>query len=256
VQNIKIFDFYEFIMTESEKQETIIENPTLTQSAVTDVVGFDAKSWVEKNLTLIIGVVAGVAVLIGGYVWFSKSSAENEELASLALSRVKSYYETGDYQKALAGDPTKTVRGEQIVGLQAIVDEYGGTNAGKVASLYAGNALLALNKASEAESYFDKASGSSSDIVAVGGKSGIAACKEQSGDYQSAASMYEGILSQAEKTGSKDRTLLMAGLNYEKAGNKEKAEKMYRDLLAEFENSEFVGEAKSGLVRIGTVVDR
>lgn len=243
-------------MTESEKQETTIENPTTTQSVVTDVVGVDAKNWVEKNLMLIVAVIAGVAVLIGGYAWYSKYSAENEELASLALSRVKSYYEAGDYQKALNGDPSKTVRGEQVIGLQAIVDEYGGTNASKVASLYAGNALLALNKASEAESYFDKASGSSSEIVAVGGKSGVAACKEQAGDYQSAAGIYEGMISQAEKTGSKDRTLLMAGLSYEKAGNKEKAEKMYRDLLAEFENSELVGEAKSGLVRIGTVLDR
>lgn len=243
-------------MTESEKQETVVENPNTAQSVVADVVGVDAKNWVEKNLMLIVGVIAGVAVLIGGYAWYSKSSAENEELASLALSRVKSYYEAGDYQKALNGDPAKTVRGEQIVGLQAIVSEYGGTNAGKVASLYAGNSLLALNKASDAESYFDKASNSPSEIVSVGGKAGVAACKEQSGDYQSAASLYESMIAQSEKIGSKDRTLLMAGLNYEKAGNKEKAEKMYRDLIAEFENSELAGEAKSGLVRIGTVLDK
>jgi tetratricopeptide (TPR) repeat protein len=165
------------------------------------------------------------------------------------------YVEAGDMQKALQGDPVKKVRGNDILGLRAIVDEYESTGAGKTAALHAAIASTTLKNYSDAERFFDIAAGSSSPYVSASAQAGLAAVKEAQGNFSEAASLYEKAISMSEKTGNKDKYEFYAALCFEKAGNTESAKKMYQDLLAEFEFSEFSGEAKAGLTRLGMVVD-
>jgi len=215
----------------------------------------DASLWLQGNLKYIIVGIVGIIIVIFGIQWYSNNKSESEASAGLALSRVRTYYDAGEWQKALDGDPNKKVRNESVIGLKAIVDEYGSTSAGRSAALFAGNALIMQKKMDEAENYFEIASKADSKIVVVGAKSGLASCLEAKQNYKEAAEIYEKLLSEAEVVGGKDRFELYAGLCYEKLGDKAKSEKMYRDLLAEFESSEFAAEAKSGLVRLGTVVE-
>lgn len=215
----------------------------------------NASNWLQGNLMYIVGGVIAIVLVIFGIKWYSSNMEEKEQVASLALSRVKTYYDAGEWQKALDGDPNKKVRNETIIGLKSIVDEYESTSAGKSAALYAGNAFVMLKKMDEAEKYFEIASKADSKIVVVGAKSGLAGCLESKKNYKEAADIYEKLLEMADEVGGKDRYELYAGLCYEKLGDKVNSEKMYRNLLAEFENSEYAGEAKSGLVRLGMVVE-
>ena len=200
-------------------------------------------------------LIAVLAIGLGYYFYTGMQETNNEE-AMTALSRISSYYETGQFQKALDGDPSRSIRGGKVMGLKAIVSEYGGTSAGSFAALYAGTSLMNLGKFSEAMPYFETAAGSAYETVSAGGKAGMAACKEEMNSYEEAASLYEAA------AGPKDgpmyeRYTLFAALNYEKASAggsgsaKEKAISLLKGLVTKNAGSEYTTEAKMGLARLG-----
>lgn len=235
-------------MSESQEQPEVI-------STTAELNTSSKKERVLGNRNAIIGAIVVVLLAIVGVTYYRSVKTEKEAEASLALSRIMPYVEAGDMQKALQGDPVKKVRGNDISGLISIVDQYESTGAGKTAALHAAIASVALKNYSDAERFFDIASGSESQYVSASAQAGMAAVKEAQGQYADAATLYEKATSLSEKNGNKDKYEYYAGLCYEKAGNKESAKNMYENLLAEFEFSEFAGEAKAGLTRLGIVVD-
>lgn len=203
---------------------------------------------------VIIGAVA-VVVVVAGWWYLSTKSAENEKLASVALSRIFPYYQNGEYMQALTGDKVPPVRNEKVLGLKVIADEYSGTAAGKLAAFYSGEALLSLNKAQEARAYFEKASKSESDAIKVGANAGLGACSEAENNFNEAVSYYEKAAEMSEEPGTKARYNFYAAMCYEKLGNKEKAIQIYKDIMNAREMNEFIGLAKSSLVRLGTIIE-
>ena len=210
----------------------------------------------ELKSKLRIGMMAVGVLLIAivAVVYYNRAKNEKEQEASAALSRIRTVFENGDYTKAMSGDAAKLIRETPLVGLKDIVDQYGSTENGKVAALYAGNALVALNKHTEAIEYFEKAQGSSSVEVVVGAIVGLGVCKETTKDYAGAGELYEKASMQTSQTALKDKFRLYAALSFEKSGNKEKAEKMYREILHS-DTMEYIGESKSGLTRLGMIVE-
>lgn len=201
-------------------------------------------------------IIAGVIVVaIAGIFWWNNQQDQREAEATVALSRIRPLFEAGELQKALTADSVPNIGDEKVVGLQYIADEYGGTDAGKTASLMAGNCLLVLGKASEARPYFEKAQGSDAIVVEIGALKGLAACQEFDGDYLGAAELYEKAGDRGTKTGLEDRCYLYAGLAYEKAGNKEKAGQLFTKVAEKFEGTESAAGAKSGLARLGMAID-
>ncbi len=208
----------------------------------------------KNKLKVGLGLLGIVVVAIIAVVFYNKSKNEKEKEASAALARVRTMYESGEYAKALSGDATKIIRDTPLIGLQGIVEQYGSTENGKVAALYAGNSLISLKKHAEAAGYFEKAQGSASVEVAVGALIGLAICKEEQKDHLNAGDYYDKAAQQTLQTTMKDKYKLYAALNYEKAGNKEKAEKFFREILRG-ESMEYIGESKSGLTRLGMIVE-
>jgi predicted negative regulator of RcsB-dependent stress response len=200
--------------------------------------------------------LVGILAIGFGYYFYSGMQETTNEEAMTALSRISSYYESGQFQKALDGDPSRTIRGGKVIGLKAIVSEYGGTPAGAFAALYAGSSLVNIGKYSEALPYLETASASDDATVSAGGKAGMAACNEELKNYEEAASLY------IEAAGTKDSPLyerytLFAALNYEKASAngsgeaKEKAITLLKGLTMKNSGSDYTNEAKMGLARLG-----
>jgi tetratricopeptide (TPR) repeat protein len=216
------------------------------------------QQYVDQNSKKIIGI--SIAVVIAVALFFvirgivQKNQEEDRQQASVTLTRILPYYQANDCQKALYGDPTKTVRNQKIIGLVEIVDKYKGTKQGKIAALYAGNCFLTLNKTDKAIEYFDIALDSPSQIVMEGASAGLGKSNELKGNYKDAASNYEKASGYSITYGAKDRYQFYAGLCYEKLGEKDKAEKIYREIV-NANRSEFVGPAKTGLVRLGTIIE-
>lgn len=219
-----------------------------------DVSATISTTELKNKFRIGLGLLGIVIVAIVAVVFYNKSRNKKEQEASSALARVRTIYENGDYSKALSGDATKLIRDTPLLGLQGIVEQYGSTENGKVAALYAGNSLISLKKHVDAAGYFEKAQGSASVEVSVGALIGLAICKEEQKDYLNAGDYYEKAAQLTLQNLLKDKYKLYAALNYEKAGNKEKAEKYFREIIRG-ESMEYIGESKSGLTRLGMIVE-
>lgn len=244
----------------NEKEEIqLTKKSAKTQAQPDENKVVKLQQWIEQNSKKVMIIsIAVIAVTVGFFVIkgiIEKNNEEKNLKSSVALNRVLQYFSSGDYQKALDGDPNATVRGEKIIGLKAIADEYSGYDAGKIAALYAGNCLIMMNRHSEAEKYFDIASGSDSKMLQMGAYAGLGSVDEVKGDFNSALKNYEKATELAGNDDSKFRYTYYTGLCYEKINNKQKAEEMYRYILDEAKNSEFIRFAKMGLVRIGTIIE-
>jgi len=217
------------------------------------------QKFVYENRNLISYISIGVIVLVVIGFWLrgylSEKSQEDANKAMVALTRIYPYYDAPDYRKALFGDSSVTIRGERLIGLLEIIDEYSGTDQAYIAAFYAGNSYLALNKADEAIEYFEMSLNSPSKTVIEGSYAGLGACFELKKDYNEAANYYEKAanLSIDEKT--KARYNYYAGLCYEKIGEVEKAVQIFKDIMFKNRYNEFGNLAKGGLARLGTVIE-
>ena len=89
---------------------------------------FTAQEWFKNNTKIVAGVALGIAaVIIVGYLYASNQDA-NELAANRELRKVQELYQQQQYRLAITGDPA-----QQIMGLEDIVKEYGGTPTGGVA---------------------------------------------------------------------------------------------------------------------------
>lgn len=217
---------------------------------IQELVESKGKKILTYALIIIIAIGAGVIIKIN----IDKSNKEHSENASLALSRIISYYQQSDYQKALYGDTSKTIRNEKIIGLVEIVKQYEDTPSGMIAALYAGDCFANMDKYNEAQKYFEIAIKSESELVQMGANAGLGACSEMNNDYQSAAKYYQTAADKAIATDTKNRYQFYAALCLEEAKDFDKAAKIYNDIIAE-NKSQFVGYSKAGLTRLGKTVE-
>jgi len=187
--------------------------------------------------------------------YLRNKSINDSQRASVLLTRVMEYYEAADYEKALNGDPNRTYVGEPVKGLKFIADEFGSTDQGKIAALYAANALFNTEKQKESNKYFEQAAGSSADIIKMGGIAGLASVEEFEGKYKEAAEKYIEASQLSDVDNIKTRYLFYAGLCFEKANDKKQAEQYFREVIKTSEFGEFSALAKSGLTRIGTIIE-
>jgi tetratricopeptide (TPR) repeat protein len=215
--------------------------------------------FVENNRKLVVSISIGiVAVTILFFVirsWADKKSEENVKMASVALNRILDYYNQADYTKSLFGDSTKMIRGQKVIGLIEIIEEYDGTEQADIAKLYAGNCYLGMQKSQEAINYFDKALGSDSKMVQMGANAGMGAANEIAGNYKAAIENYDKAAELSENEEIKFRYIYFSGLCSEKIGDKKAAEGKFRQIVLESMYSEFSNFAKIGLTRLGTIIE-
>ncbi|MBK7985594.1 MAG: tetratricopeptide repeat protein [Ignavibacteria bacterium] len=209
----------------------------------------------KRNALLVGGGVLIIALAMGLYWYMTSLQKDKEASASLALSRVKVYYERADYDKALKGDPSVKMRGEPIIGLQEIVENYGGTSAAKMAALMSGDILTAQKKYAEAEQMYEAAQGSDSKIITAGAKAGIAACRESEKKYSEAAPLYEEAAQYMKDVGDEARFRYFAAINYEKAGDIDKAKAIYTLIAKENRDTEFKDLSVGAMARLGMIIE-
>ncbi|MDT3739736.1 MAG: tetratricopeptide repeat protein [Candidatus Kapabacteria bacterium] len=240
-----------------KKRELNQEDESLIQAGVgsSDSQESGIPNFIQKNGKIIIGLSLLVIIIIGITIFLKNKSENDSARASVLLTRVMEYYEKSEFDKALNGDPTRTYMGEQVKGLKYIADEFGNTDQGKIAALYAANAFLNTNKKAEAKKYFEIAEGSPADVVKQGAHAGIAAGLELDGKYAEAAKHYLEASELADEDNIISRYKFYAGLCFEKSGDKKQAESLYKEIIKLNEMGEFSSLAKAGLTRIGTIIE-
>ena len=118
--------------------EELVENP----DALADRFA-GSEDFVKKNKSKLLGVfIAIAAAIVGGFLYYNYRSTQSVE-AQNAMFQAVYYFEADSLSKALNGDG-------QNAGLLEIANEYSGTDAGNLASFYAGAALLKTGNYAEA----------------------------------------------------------------------------------------------------------
>lgn len=139
----------------------------------------------ERNKTLILGVVFGLAALVIAYFvyqTFVMKPAEETAMAELRSAQVE--FERDSFARALVNP------NPQILGLTDIVEEYGSTPAGNLANYYAAVSYLNLGKYDAAISYMNDFDANGTMLEAM--KYGVIGdAQGEQGDFNAAMSSYE-----------------------------------------------------------------
>ncbi len=239
-----------------KNQEELNQDPMI--QVENEILIDDQEDIIEKvkkyGRYILAGAAGLVVVLIAGY-FFKSQEEEKLNEASVALSRIQSYYFNGEYDKALNGDASVKVDGMPIMSLPEVAEAYSGTDQGMMAALYAGNAYLMQNKMEDAARYFDMATSSESKVLKMGALAGLGACREKEGKAMEAADFYLQASQLAVQKNTEFRYKYYAGKLFENSNDKEKAKDLYNQIIDEEYQNEFTTLAKSGLARLGMKIE-
>ncbi len=183
----------------------------------------------EQHRTLLIGLGAGLLVLIAAAVAYTLWQNQRDQAAAEELGLILTHYEQGRYAEALDGTADRR-------GLLEIADEYGSTDTGNLATFYAADALYQLERYDEALTYFERYD-AGEDILGASALAGQAAVKEQQGEHAEAARLYERAAAAYESPATAPDYLMAAGRAYAAAGDTEAAVEVYQAFLEDYEES-------------------
>lgn len=220
----------ETVKNHSEFEE-LVENP----DALADRLS-QSEDFVKKNKSKLLGVfIAIAAVVVAGFLYYNYRSTQNVE-AQNAMFQAVYYFEADSLSKALNGDG-------QNAGLLEIADEYGSTDAGNLANLYAGTALLKQGEYAKAVDYL-KAFESEDYLLQARAYSLTGDALLEQGQNGEAADMYVKAANYNANPFFSPQYLMKAGIAYEAANNYASAAEMYNKIITDYVASSEVTDAK------------
>lgn len=184
----------------------------------------------EYQAKFLIGLAAIALVIIAVFLYSNKKS--NDNLAAAAqLSKIMPIYESGSFQEAVDGKPNANV-----VGLQKIVENFGGTEQGEIAKIYLANSYVVLNKLEEAYQLYDDYSGSNPLLKATS-LAGKASYFETKKEYEKAVDLYKDAARVSLSNPSTPDYLLRAGINLLRIGRRDEAKSIFEEIKKDFTSS-------------------
>ncbi|MGL2994781.1 tetratricopeptide repeat protein [Flavobacterium sp. TSSA_36] len=196
------------------------------------------EDFVAKNQKIIIGFVAGIALVTVGYLAYQKfiATPKEEEAANEMFVAQQNFQKATDgvasdslYKLALNGSEGK-------FGFVKIADEYSGTDAGNLANYYAGIAYLNTGKYTEAITYLEKFS-SKDAILSALAKGAIGDAYAQTNKAQEALDFYVKAAESNKNDFTTPRFLMKAGKTALSLGKKEEALKYFTDIKDNYDAS-------------------
>lgn len=201
-----------------------------------------SEAFFDKNKKIISGVIIAVIVIIAGWFLYNQYIAKpRQEKASTELSKGQTYFNADQYDKALNGD------GAGFSGFAKIASDYGSTDAGNLANLYAGLCCANLNKWQEAVKYLEAFSTKSDAMVSPAALQALGNAYANTGQVDKAVDKLKEAASKADSRG-KDGVnnslsptfLLQAGELLESQGKTDEANKLYQDIKKKYVNSALI----------------
>ncbi|GAB5519735.1 MAG: tetratricopeptide repeat protein [Rhodothermales bacterium] len=206
-------------ISQKQKKQELREDAIVTTYA-------KGLSFYDNNKNLIIAAGVVVVLLIAGFFGWSYMQGQKENTAQAALSDAVRAYEAGNFQQALDG-----VNG--AMGLAAVADEYGSTDAGNLAAFYAADANFQLGNYDAALDYYEDFD-ADANIVGASAIAGRADILMIQGNHAEAASLYERAASIYASDFTTPTYLVKAGEAHEAAGNYADAVDAYGTVLEDY----------------------
>jgi TolA-binding protein len=209
------------IMAEKNKNQTL-----------EDVTGALSKTeqFIEDNKKRLSYVVGFIVILVLAYIGYNKLYlAPMEQEAHSQMFFAESYFEKDSFRLALEGDG-------QNLGFLDIIDEYGPSSAGNLASYYAGVCYLQMGDFESAVSYLEDFS--SDDIMVSSMAKGAAGdAYLELGEEDRAIVNYLAAANDKPNEFTTPVFLLKAAYLYEKNNDFKKALSLYERIQKEYSKS-------------------
>ena len=219
-------------MANKKQKEVLEQNEALNKSE---------EFILKYKKTIIIAVVALLAIIAGIFVYKAYVSGPREDKASTALGRGQQYFDADQYDKALNGD------GANFAGFLKIASDYSSTDAGNLANLYAGLCYANLGKWENAVKYLDQYSPADDAVVSPAAVAALGNAYAHVNQLDKAVSALKKAADMADSKGldgvnnSIAPTFrLQAAEILESQGKKEEALKMYQEIKSKYVNSALV----------------
>lgn len=225
----------------------IKENKGTMESALSqkDAVFMKHKKAISISIIVIILVVAGV-LCYNTYV-----SGPREQEASTALAKGQDYFAARQYELALNGDSTG------YKGFLAIISDFGSTDAGNLANLYAGLCYANLDKWNDAIKYLDAFSTTDDAMISPAAVAALGNAYAHVKQLDKAVDCLKKAAGMADKQADggvnnsiSPSFLIQAGEILESQNKKEDALKIYQDIKAKYVNSPVYGEIDKYIERV------
>jgi tetratricopeptide (TPR) repeat protein len=184
----------------------------------------------EDNQKIILGVVAAIIIIIGGYVGYKKFIiAPKETEAASQMFRAEQYFQQDSFRIALDGKG-------QYPGFLQIIDDYSMTDAANLSYYYAGVSYLHLGEYENAIEYLGKFD-SDDEVLSVIAEGATGDAYMELGETDKAISAYIAAADDKNNKFTSPVYLMKAAQALEGKGETEKAVKLYERLEKEFPTS-------------------
>ncbi len=211
------------------------------ENATFDAAG-KSEVFFAKHRNVILAVIAAIIVVVAGWVCYGTFiSGPRQDKASTALARGQEYFNAEQFDKALNGD------GAGYAGFVKIAADYGSTDAGNLANLYAGLCYYQMGKAKEAVKYLEEYSPSNDAMVSPAAVAALGNAYAAVGQVDKAVSKLKDAASKADskaKDGANNSLsptfLLQAGELLENQNKAGEALEIYQNIKKKYVNSALV----------------
>ena len=191
-----------------------------------------SESFLLKNKKVIVACVIAIIVIVAGVSLFQTYySGPRAEKASTALAKGQQLFMEEQYEKALKGDSTG------FAGFLSVAEEYGSTDAGNLAKLYAGLCYAKLEKWEEAAAWIDKFSPKDDQMISPAAEGALGNVYAHQNQLDKAVEQLKKAAKHADNSTLSPLFLLQAGEILESQDKKEEALKLYQEIKDKYFDS-------------------
>jgi tetratricopeptide (TPR) repeat protein len=191
-------------------------------------------TYVQRNYKKILYGLGALGVILIIVFAVFQINRTREQNSLQALSQARLLFQEAKYEQA-------------IPELEAVIKNYGGTQAAKEARYYKANALFQLERYEDAIPAFEKAYKKGDAITKPSALKGMGDCYMQLDKYAEAAEEYMQVADNFSDAWVVLPSLMKAGLCYQKTGEIEKAKDVYQRVVDNYEESTYIDKAKAHL---------
>lgn len=191
-----------------------------------------SEAFFQKNKKAIIGCVIAIIVIIAGCILYNNYVKKpNENRASTLIAKGQQYFSNSEFEKALNGDSI------DYKGFLYIAKEYGSTDAGNLANLYAGLCYAQLDKWQEAVNCLEKYDESSDMMIGPAALGALGNAYAHLNQLDKAVSTLKKAADKADNNSLSPTFLIQAGEILESQNKPEEALKLYEEVKTKYVNS-------------------
>jgi tetratricopeptide (TPR) repeat protein len=212
------------------KRRIVAKNQDDTLLDLEEVTG-KAKSFWDQYQTILLAVVAGIAIIAGGsWAYINLYKLPKEKEAADQMFQAELQFQKDSFQLALENP------GGGFEGFLGVMDKYSGTKAANLAKYYAGISYLNLGNADDAIKYLTDYS-PKTELMTIMTYGALGDAHGEKNDLDKSLTFYE----KAVKAGDNDAVtpyyLKKMGLLHEKQGNVKAALEAYTKIKEKYPNS-------------------